>query len=116
MAADSSSPCAVICSSPSKERSWAYPKSSSVSFPVRVALFVSHAALGRTRAKEMMMFGDPVPVEVALNWGLVNRVVPRGAALAETVALAQRLARGPAGALRACKAAIPSRGVGRCGE
>ena len=30
--------------------------------------------IGESRAKEMMFFGEPVPVETALAWGLVNRV------------------------------------------
>src|ERR1051326_7833298 len=34
--------------------------------------------IGEGRAKEMMYFGEPVPVETALAWGLVNRVVPAG--------------------------------------
>src|SRR6202023_2851670 len=38
--------------------------------------------IGEGRAKEMMFFGEPVPVETALAWGLVNRVVPAGQARA----------------------------------
>lgn len=59
--------------------------------------------IGEGRAKEMMFFGDPLPVETALDWGLVNRVVPKGEALATAMAMARRLAAQPAVALQACK-------------
>ena len=36
--------------------------------------------IGEGRAKEMMFLGEPVAVETALAWGLVNRVVPPGEA------------------------------------
>ena len=59
--------------------------------------------IGEGRAKEMMFFGDPLPVETALAWGLVNRVVPKGEALAAAMAMARRLAAQPAVALQMCK-------------
>jgi len=68
--------------------------------PVRVT-----RRIGEGRAKEMMYFGEPVPVETALAWGLVNRVVARGEALATARAMARKLAAQPAVALAACKAA-----------
>src|SRR2546430_892351 len=36
-------------------------------------------AVGRKRALEMLLTGDPVDAATALGWGLVNRVVPRAA-------------------------------------
>lgn len=48
--------------------------------------------IGVTRATEMMMLGDDVGAEQALDWGLVNRVVPAADLEAETRALAERLA------------------------
>ena len=54
---------------------------------------------GRARAIEMMMLGERVPAEKALEWGLVSRVVDDGELMAEAVALATRLARGPTVAL-----------------
>jgi enoyl-CoA hydratase/carnithine racemase len=62
--------------------------------------------IGEGRAKEMMFFGEPLPVETALAWGLVNRVVPRGEALPTALAMARRLAEQPAVALAACKRSI----------
>jgi enoyl-CoA hydratase/carnithine racemase len=62
--------------------------------------------IGEGRAKEMMFFGDPLPVETALAWGLVNRVVPKGEALAAAMEMAQKLAAQPAVALQLCKQAV----------
>jgi enoyl-CoA hydratase/carnithine racemase len=62
--------------------------------------------IGEGRAKEMMYFGEPLPVETALAWGLVNRVVPPGEALATALAMARRLAGKPGVALQACKQSI----------
>ncbi len=47
--------------------------------------------IGAARAKQMIFLGDRVPTDVALNWGLVDRVVGQGAALAESRQLAERL-------------------------
>jgi enoyl-CoA hydratase len=69
--------------------------------PVRVT-----RRIGEGRAKEMMYFGEPLPVETALAWGLVNRVVPRGEALTTALDMARRLAAQPGVALAACKRAI----------
>ncbi len=62
--------------------------------------------IGEGRAKEMMFFGDPVPVETAHAWGLVNRVVPKGMALATARDMAHRLAAQPSLALKHCKRLI----------
>ena len=48
--------------------------------------------IGVTRATEMMMLGDDVHAEQALDWGLVNRVVPAADLESETHAFAERLA------------------------
>jgi enoyl-CoA hydratase/carnithine racemase len=55
--------------------------------------------VGLGRASELLLLGDPVPAREALAMGLVNRVVPEGAALPEAQRLAQRLAAGPTFAL-----------------
>ena len=55
--------------------------------------------IGRSRALEMMMLGEPVPAEQALEWGLINRVVDDDALERESMALAERLAAGPTWAL-----------------
>jgi 2-(1,2-epoxy-1,2-dihydrophenyl)acetyl-CoA isomerase len=51
--------------------------------------------IGQARATEMAMLGERVPAPKALEWGLINRVVPGGELEAESVALAERLAQGP---------------------
>ena len=52
--------------------------------------------VGRARAMEMMLLGDKIPAATALEWGLVNRVVPDADLLAAARELAMRLATGPA--------------------
>jgi 2-(1,2-epoxy-1,2-dihydrophenyl)acetyl-CoA isomerase len=51
--------------------------------------------IGMARATEMAMLGERIPAEQALQWGLINRVLPDGQLSAETAALAARLAAGP---------------------
>ena len=60
--------------------------------------------IGESRAKMMMFTGEPVTVEVACDWGLINEVVPKGQALARATALAEKLADLPNLALQCCKA------------
>lgn len=59
--------------------------------------------IGEARAKEMMFFGEKLPVEKALDWGLINRVVPRGGALATAMEMARELEKRPAVALQLLK-------------
>jgi 2-(1,2-epoxy-1,2-dihydrophenyl)acetyl-CoA isomerase len=58
------------------------------------SLFVP-TRVGITRATEMAMLGERVPATQALEWGLINRVVPDARLDEETTALAARLAGGP---------------------
>jgi len=58
------------------------------------SLFVP-TRIGMARATEMAMLGERVPAPQALEWGLVNRVVPDDAFEAESRALLERLANGP---------------------
>lgn len=62
--------------------------------------------IGLGRASEMMLLGDMIDARTALDWGLVNRIAPKGGALALAQELAARLAAGPAQALYACKVAL----------
>jgi enoyl-CoA hydratase/carnithine racemase len=48
--------------------------------------------VGRGRAKELLLVGDPLDAATAERWGLVNRVVPEGSALAVARELAVRMA------------------------
>lgn len=54
---------------------------------------------GRARALEMMMLGERIPAEKALEWGLIARVADDGDLAEESVALAANLAQGPTVAL-----------------
>ena len=54
---------------------------------------------GRARAMEMMMLGERIPAEKALEWGMIARVVDDDDLASESVALAANLARGPTVAL-----------------
>ena len=48
--------------------------------------------VGRTRAMEMLLTGEPIDARTALGWGLVNRVVALEHLDDEAVALAGRVA------------------------
>ena len=50
--------------------------------------------VGRKRALEMAMTGDPIDARTAAEWGLVNRVVPLEDLEGETLALLRRATRG----------------------
>jgi 2-(1,2-epoxy-1,2-dihydrophenyl)acetyl-CoA isomerase len=52
--------------------------------------------IGRARAMEMTLLGERVPAQKALEWGLVNRVVPDAELMETATALAKELANGPA--------------------
>jgi len=62
--------------------------------------------VARKRAMEMLLFGDQLEAGAAMEYGLVNRVVPAGRALAEALALAERIAAKPAATLAIGKAAF----------
>jgi enoyl-CoA hydratase/carnithine racemase len=49
-------------------------------------------AVGRKRALQMLLTGDPIDARTAAEWGLVNSVVPAGALREETRKLAARIA------------------------
>jgi 2-(1,2-epoxy-1,2-dihydrophenyl)acetyl-CoA isomerase len=53
------------------------------------------AQIGYVRAAEMAMLGERVPAEQALDWGMINRVVPDASLQDEARALVAKLAAGP---------------------
>jgi 2-(1,2-epoxy-1,2-dihydrophenyl)acetyl-CoA isomerase len=53
------------------------------------------ARVGYARSAEMAMLGERVPAEQALDWGLINRVVPDDRLEAEAGELLEKLADGP---------------------
>jgi 2-(1,2-epoxy-1,2-dihydrophenyl)acetyl-CoA isomerase len=57
--------------------------------------FLVPAAVGKARAHEMALLGEPITAEQAFEWGLINKVVPDDQLMDEAGALAKRLAAGP---------------------
>ncbi|MBD8678855.1 enoyl-CoA hydratase-related protein [Sphingomonas sp. CFBP 13720] len=55
--------------------------------------------IGRARATRMMMLGERIPAQTALDWGMIHAVVDGAALEDEALALARRLAAGPTVAL-----------------
>ena len=51
-------------------------------------------AVGRKRAFEMLLTGDPIDARTAAEWGLVSRVVPDADVAVETRALLARATQG----------------------
>jgi cyclohexa-1,5-dienecarbonyl-CoA hydratase len=72
--------------------------------PIACALLP--ARIGPARAAELLYTGDALTAQAAAEAGLVARVVPRAALEDEACALAQRIARHSAAAVRATKAAL----------
>lgn len=60
-------------------------------------------AIGHKRASEMLLFGDRVPAAAALDWGLVNAVVPNDKLVDAAEKRAAILASKPPAALAATK-------------
>lgn len=65
---------------------------------VRIGLFCSTPmvaltrAIGRKKALEMLLTGTPIDALTAMEWGLINRVVPATQLQAETLKLAEQIA------------------------
>jgi enoyl-CoA hydratase len=64
------------------------------------------ACVGKAKAMELILFGDPVDADEALRIGLVNRTVAAGQALASAFDWARRIAALRPAAVRALKAAM----------
>lgn len=71
--------------------------------PEAASSLLMPARLGHVRAFEMFALGDAVSAQSALAWGLANRVVPLYQLGTEAMAVAERLARQPLGALTETK-------------
>jgi 2-(1,2-epoxy-1,2-dihydrophenyl)acetyl-CoA isomerase len=63
------------------------------------ATWILPRLVGRARAMEMMMLGERITADRALEWGLISRVVEDGELASEAMAVAARLAQGPTRAL-----------------
>jgi 2-(1,2-epoxy-1,2-dihydrophenyl)acetyl-CoA isomerase len=51
--------------------------------------------VGKARAMELMLLGEKLPAQTALDWGLINRCVPDAELMPKTMELAGALASGP---------------------
>ena len=70
------------------------------------------ARVGFARAAEMMMLGERIPAERAVEWGLANRVVPDGELRGEAIELLDRLAAGPTRSYAGTKRLLNRRAYG----
>jgi enoyl-CoA hydratase len=68
--------------------------------------------VGRAKAKEMSILGDPISADEACRLGIALRVVSDGKLLTETLAFAEQIAAKPRLAVRMAKS-FYSRGLGR---
>lgn len=59
--------------------------------------------IGKSRALEMCLLGEPLSAQKAFEWGLVHEVVPRGQLEKRAMAWAERLLKLPAEAMRQTK-------------
>jgi enoyl-CoA hydratase len=75
-------------------------------FPSSGGTFRVGRKIGEARTKEMIFLGEPITADQALAWGLVNRVVESGQALACAQEIAQQLSRRSQVALQAAKSII----------
>jgi 2-(1,2-epoxy-1,2-dihydrophenyl)acetyl-CoA isomerase len=71
------------------------------------SLFVP-SRVGMARAAELSMLGERLSAQRALEWGLINRVVPDGELATQARELATRLANGPTRSYAACKRQLNS--------
>lgn len=69
------------------------------------AYFLSRL-VGTSKALELLLTGKVITPEHALQWGIVNRVVPHEDLMKETVALAETIANKPPLAVRMMKRAV----------
>jgi enoyl-CoA hydratase len=63
-------------------------------------------AIGKARAMEMILTGEPISAHAAASLGLVTRVVPADATVDAALELAARIATMPPLAVRAAKSAV----------
>jgi len=68
--------------------------------------YVLPRLMGHARACELVMLPTEIDAKTALDWGLVNWVVPTDAFYAQVKNIAERLARGPSMAIMRAKALL----------
>ncbi|GAB6919846.1 enoyl-CoA hydratase-related protein [Rhodococcus erythropolis] len=69
-------------------------------------------SLGSSRASALMLLGDKITSQQALEWGLVHRVVPDENVLEAAAGIARKLAEGPTEAYRHVKKLVRSSASG----
>ena len=79
----------VICAD---DATFGYPGISALAAPPGMHVWILQRLIGRMRAAELILTGEPIDAETAGRLGLVTRVVPRIALEAEARALAGKLA------------------------
>ena len=78
-----------------------------VSFGVGGVEYFAHVhELGARRAKEILFTADTFTAQQALDWGMINRVVPRAELQEAVLSLAKRIAQKPRFALQLVKKAV----------
>jgi enoyl-CoA hydratase/carnithine racemase len=79
---------------------------------VKIGLFCStpmvpvSRAVGRKRAMQLLLTGEPIDAETALDWGLINRMVPAGELEAAVQHLADAIGRSSASTVATGKRAF----------
>jgi len=95
-------PCDIIIAS--EDASFADP---TVSFGVGGVEYFAHVSeLGARKAKEVLFTSDFFTAQQALDWGMINQVVPREELEAATLKMAMRIAEKPRFALKLVKKAV----------
>jgi len=61
---------------------------------------------GKARAQAMMMLGERIPAETALEWGMIYKVVDDADLMAEGLKIARKLANGPTKSLALIRSGI----------
>src|SRR5260221_6395477 len=64
-------------------------------------------AVGERRAKEIILTGRPFGAQEALDWGIVNRLVPRAQLIAAALETAATISGNAALSIRQAQTAIP---------
>ena len=75
-------------------------------FPMSASTIRMPRQIGYARAMELLLLGDPITPATALDWGILNAVVPDGQALAKAREYAERLAANGPLAVQGIKAAV----------
>lgn len=75
-------------------------------FPATGGTYRVPRRIGAARAKIMMFTGEPIDANTAKDWGLIDQAVPAQDVLETAMALARRIAQGPANSLMLCKQAV----------